>query len=107
MRRGIPADAKLEVAPPIGLCEVLEEESPPDTRQPRKLLVLAGVRVPDLLFLRVRLDAVDVVRAEPLQRLFVGGDRPLHLVLHDVLVLFLHHAEQLAVVLQLLLAGDE
>jgi hypothetical protein len=51
----------------------------------------------DLFPLRVGLDVVDVVAAQPLEGVFVGGNRPLDLVLHDVLVLLLHHAQQLAV----------
>ena len=52
-----------------------------------RLLVVAGVPVADLLPLGVGLDVVDVVGAQPRQRVLVGGDGPLHLVLDDVLVL--------------------
>ena len=41
------------------------------------------------------------------QRVLIGGDGALHLVFHHVLVFFLDHREQLAVVLQLLLARDK
>src|SRR5690606_18516609 len=60
-----------------------------------RLLVLARVLVPDLLPLRVRLHVVDVVGAQPLERILAPGDRALDLVLHDVLVLLPHHRQQL------------
>jgi hypothetical protein len=59
-----------------------------------RLLVLAGVLVLDLLTLRVGLHVVDVVGAQALERVLVGRDGALDLVLHDVLVLLLHHASR-------------
>ena len=72
-----------------------------------RLFVLAGEGVLHLLALRVGLDVVDVVAAQPGQGRLVGGDRPLHFVLHDVGVLLLHDAQQLAVLLLGLLVVDE
>ena len=55
-----------------------------------------------VLSLRVGLDVVDVVaRRAASDRLFVGRDRALHFVLHDVFVLLLDDRQQLAVVLAL------
>ena len=71
------------------------------------LLGLAGVLVLDLLALGVRLDVVDVVAAEAGQGVLVGGDGPLDLVLHDVLVFFLDHGQQVLVVLLHLVAVDQ
>src|SRR5512138_2901645 len=72
-----------------------------------RLLVLARVLVPDLLALRVRLDVVDVVRAELRDRVLVRRDRALDLVLHRVLVLALHVGEEIPEPLPLLLGADE
>ena len=72
-----------------------------------RLLVLAGVLVLHLLLLRVGLDVVDVVAAQLRDRFLVGGDRALDLVLHDVFVLVLHDAEQLAEALALLFDCDQ
>ncbi len=71
------------------------------------LFILAGVRVPDLLLLGVRLDVVHVVPAQAGDRGLVGGDGALHLVLDDVLVFAPHVVQKLAEPLALLLAGDQ
>src|SRR6478752_3382832 len=63
------------------------------------LFVLAGVAVLDLFFERVGLDVVDVVGGKLADRVFVGADRALHLVLHDLFVLAFDHADQVAVAL--------
>jgi hypothetical protein len=72
-----------------------------------RLLVLAGVAVAHLLALGVGLDVVDVVAAEPLDRLLVGGDRALHLVLDDLGVLLAHDRQQVAVALAVVLGRDQ
>src|SRR6266498_656376 len=71
------------------------------------VVLLPGELVPHLLVEGVGLDVVHVVAAEPVDRLLVGGDRLLDLVLDHVLVLLLHHGEELAVALPDLLPGDE
>jgi hypothetical protein len=72
-----------------------------------RLLVLAGVFVADLLVLGVGLDVFDVVRAQPLDRVLVGADRPLHLALENVLVFLFDHAEQIPVAFLRLLVIDQ
>src|SRR5262245_2105732 len=71
------------------------------------LLVAARVAVADLLLLRVGLHVVDVVAAQALDRLLVGRDRPLDLVLDDVLVLLPDEREEVAVALARLLGRDQ
>ncbi len=72
-----------------------------------RLFVLAGEGVLHLLLLRVGLDVVDVVAAKSLEGVFIGGNGALHFQFDDVLVLFLHHAQQIAVFLLHLLVVDE
>ena len=71
------------------------------------LLVLPGVAVLHLLAQRERLQVVDVVGGELLHRVLVGADGALDLVLHDVLVLALHEADDLGEALPLLVVRDE
>src|SRR5262245_19703153 len=71
------------------------------------VVLLPRELVPHLLVEGVGLDVVHVVAAKAGDRLLVRADRLLDLVLHDVLVLLLHHREELAVALAGLLAGDE
>ena len=71
------------------------------------LFVLSGVAVLDLLPLREGLDVVDIVGAQLGDGFLVGADGALDFVLHHVLVLLFHQAEQHAVVLALLVVGDE
>src|ERR671933_1330405 len=72
-----------------------------------RLLVLAGVAVTDTLALRIRLDIVDIVAAQTADSVFVGGDRPLHLVLNDLGVLVLDDADQVFEVLAIFLVADQ
>jgi hypothetical protein len=60
-----------------------------------RILVLTGVPVLDALLQRVRLDVVDVVRVQLHDRAFVGADRSLDLVLHDLFVLAFDEADDL------------
>src|SRR5207245_3805440 len=71
------------------------------------VLLLAGELVADLLPEGVGLDVVHVVPAQAGDRLLVGGDPLLDLVLHDVLVLLLDLRQELALALAHFLAGDE
>src|SRR5574341_1461550 len=70
-------------------------------------LVLPGVRVAHLLLLRVRLDIVNVIRGQALDRGLVGGDGALDFVLDELVVLGACHGEQFPEALALVLAGDE
>src|SRR5579863_5222159 len=72
-----------------------------------RILVLAGVAVLHALLEGEGLDVVDVVRGQLGDRVLVGADGALDLVLDDLLVLALDHADDLAEALAHLLARDE
>ncbi len=63
-----------------------------------RLFVHAGELIPHLFALGIRLDVVDVIGAQPLERVFVGRNRALYFVLHDVRILLFDHSQKFTVV---------